>query len=356
MVFHSARTFASVAEVYNSLHYTQIQQDMSRYELYEKRVSKAFFLYAMIDLSQRYDLKVTFIPENIDRTMENHYEQLHTLINDKWGGHRCEKTGCGSVLVIDGGQKPQRKICAARKAGILKFKHSPIETVVGCTRIPGIGKQFCSEHEESNVPSMPANKMTIENVKKLRSSVKKVKDERTAEDVFNLIAIHDKKKTKKGGLFYLIEWEGYKERTWEPEKNIPKFITNFYETTGINKIPKPRVKSVKKAGSASYYLLSWDGSDQSDQYISENDFLIKRANENDVASVSDDQGQQCNTRKTHGAKYCSTSCGILIGVFPCGVVPLFEELFGVESVSQVYGHVVDWIGETKPKDMQFPRT
>ena len=354
MIFHGSCTFSSIAEIYNSLHYTKIQQNMTRYKLYEKRVSKAFFQYAMIDLSQRYDLEIRFIPENIDLTMENHYQELVTLIQNKWGDHRCATKGCGSCLVIDGGLKPQRKICAARTAGIFKFKHSPIETVVGCTRIPGVGEKFCREHLVANVPSLPANKMSKENVRKLRSSVKKVKDERTEEDVFNVVAIHEKKNSKKGGSSYLIEWEGYEERTWEPEKNIPKFLRDYFEETGNKVIPKPRVKSTKNAGSATYYLLTWDDSEASDQYVPAADFLIGKVEEDEIGSnTHEEQQRQCNTRKHHGARYCQTSAGILIGAFPCGVIPLFAELFGVESISQVYGHVVDWLGESDPQHMQF---
>ena len=41
---------------------------------------------------------------------------------------------------------------------------------------------------------------------------------------------------------YHIKWESYEETTWEPEKNIPSYIRNYYERTGISKIPVPKVK------------------------------------------------------------------------------------------------------------------
>ena len=61
----------------------------------------------------------------------------------------------------------------------------------------------------------------------------------------------------------------------------------------------------------------------------------------------------CNTQKHHGAKMCHTSCGILLGVSPCGVIPLFEELFGSESKSQVFALVTDFLGEVNPKKLEY---
>ena len=56
------------------------------------------------------------------------------------------------------------------------------------------------------------------------------------------------KKIVQGETVYLVKLENYKEPTWEPSKNIPQFITNYYEKTGRNKIPTARVKSTKVVG------------------------------------------------------------------------------------------------------------
>lgn len=37
--------------------------------------------------------------------------------------------------------------------------------------------------------------------------------------------------------------------------------------------------------------------------------------------------------------------GIFLGSFPCGVVPLWEELFGSESISQVFGVVIEYLSQ-----------
>ena len=36
--------------------------------------------------------------------------------------------------------------------------------------------------------------------------------------------------------------------------------------------------------------------------------------------------------------------GLFVAVKPCGTVVLFDELYGSESISQVYGIMIDWLG------------
>ncbi len=37
-------------------------------------------------------------------------------------GHQCEKSGCGSVLVVDGNMKNARAVCGVKNVGQLIFK------------------------------------------------------------------------------------------------------------------------------------------------------------------------------------------------------------------------------------------
>ena len=53
----------------------------------------------------------------------------------------------------------------------------------------------------------------------------------------------------------------------------------------------------------------------------------------------------CNTRKSRDKRVLRHTVGILIGSFPCGTVTLFDELYGSESLSQVYGIVIDYISK-----------
>lgn len=59
------------------------------------------------------------------------------------------------------------------------------------------------------------------------------------------------------GKEYHIKWESYQETTWEPEKNIPSSIRNYYDRTGNSRIPVPKVKEARRAGTTVQYELVW---------------------------------------------------------------------------------------------------
>ena len=43
--------------------------------------------------------------------------------------------------------------------------------------------------------------------------------------------------------------------------------------------------------------------------------------------------------------------GILVGAFPCGIITLFDELYGSESLTQVYAILIEYLAEL-PKDIR----
>ena len=177
-VFFGNVCFRAVCSIYNSVHYSAISKDTERFSLYYKRIIRAFYTYSLLDLSSRYNMKLKFDPQDIDVSIGNHFEELHNLINMKWKDHHCKVNGCRSVLVIDGGLKPQRKVCAARTAAMYEHKHSGVQTLIGCTTIPSPGEQFCSLHMNAEVPSVPFQKLTKENVNTLRKTRQQVKTEK----------------------------------------------------------------------------------------------------------------------------------------------------------------------------------
>ena len=120
LVFHGTCSFTSICATYNSLHHFSMSKDMQRYSLNYQRVIRGFYTYALLDLSRRYNISVTFDKDDIDKSIEEHFEKLTNIIQDKWGDHRCKVIGCGTILVIDGGLKPTRKICAARTCAVYR--------------------------------------------------------------------------------------------------------------------------------------------------------------------------------------------------------------------------------------------
>ena len=41
---------------------------------------------------------------------------------------------------------------------------------------------------------------------------------------------------------------------------------------------------------------------------------------------------------------------MFVGVYPCGTIVLWDELFGSESISQVYGILIDFLGHLSQKE------
>ena len=64
-----------------------------------------------------------------------------------FSGHRCNKPGCGSVLVVDGNMKNHRAVCAATEAGYIEYAGLPKSVKSGCTNTPDQISRFCSLHK-----------------------------------------------------------------------------------------------------------------------------------------------------------------------------------------------------------------
>ena len=64
------------------------------------------------------------------------------------------------------------------------------------------------------------------------------------------------------------------------------------------------------------------------------------------ASHSDYNLFACNTRKDKDKRICQHSFGVFFGCWPCGVVTMFNELFGSEGVRQVYALVIEWLASS----------
>ena len=56
-----------------------------------------------------------------------------------------------------------------------------------------------------------------------------------------------------------------------------------------------------------------------------------------------EEDKSCNTKKTRDKRERRHTVGIMVGTKPCGTVVLFEEIFGSESLTQVYGMLVEYL-------------
>ena len=128
---------------------------------------------------------------------------------------------------------------------------------IGCESIPAPGSMFCKVHQEDETPAILPSHLSRETLSKLNKEQKKRSAELERDSIFVIEKIMGKKCID-GKSMYLIKWENYEEKTWEKADNIPLIFRNYYEKTGNQNIPEPRIKHSKKVGSTTYHLLSWD--------------------------------------------------------------------------------------------------
>ena len=91
---------------------------LRRVEAHRKRIADAVFLFAYLELGQRYGLS-SVISGGIDATILRNRIAIRDRFREKWSiEHLCDTKGCSSVLTVDGGMKPTRSLCAAKLHGI----------------------------------------------------------------------------------------------------------------------------------------------------------------------------------------------------------------------------------------------
>ena len=57
----------------------------------------------------------------------------------------------------------------------------------------------------------------------------------------------------------------------------------------------------------------------------------------------------CNTRKVKDKRERRHTAGILISAKPCGIIPHIDELYVSESINQVHGSIIEFLGTLDPE-------
>ena len=130
IVFSNA-SFESLAKVYNNLHFLNLPTDvmLRRIEVNRKRIAEGIFLFTFLELGQRYGVP-PIIFGGIDETILKNKICIRDQFRKIWSvDHLCEVKGCESVIIIDGGMKPTRSLCAAKLHGLREFSKSGMVVV-----------------------------------------------------------------------------------------------------------------------------------------------------------------------------------------------------------------------------------
>ena len=334
----SSATFEGLAKEYNRYHQMKLPYDVMdrRVLLNEDILNNAYNLFIYLEIGQRYEIpNYQIIRNTLDATILEQRGKLMKKYRQNWTvNHECDIPGCRSCIVIDAGLKPHRKVCKALWNGVREFVDAEESVVTGCTSYPIPTKTYCSLHDGE--PTPVADNVSSRTRKILRDYREGAKESQLAGDdqAYIIESILDIIETDQSEKLYRVKWFNFpvEVATLEPESALPKFITEYYkDKTKLGKsLPNPRIKHTKETSSGTrYHFLTWEG-EKGGQWYGE-DFFTLAGGEDDQLRLPD---LTCRTRKSRDKRICRWNVGIFLGAFPCGIVPLWDELFGSESISQ----------------------
>ena len=129
LVEQCSANFEALAKVYNRQHNMKLPTGVMgrRDELYRKRMTEAYILYAYLELGSRYCVpNYQVIESDLDSAILNLQESFQKGFNRMWAKHKCDVPGCPDTLTFDGGLKPHRNICGAKMSGIRFFEKAGV--------------------------------------------------------------------------------------------------------------------------------------------------------------------------------------------------------------------------------------
>ena len=228
-------------------------------------------------------------------------------------------------------------------SGIRTFKKAGVTVFTGCTRHPQPNSKYCWEHQSGDSPVVPASSVSSRTRQQL-SGYRAVTNysEQAGNDQFYIVERIDEIKVEDDKKVFKVKWLGYPESTWEGEDRLPGFIKKYY-TDNVKRVgsilPNPRIKHTKKVGGSEVHLLSWEGESGS-EWVHE-DFFHYLSEEGEV--LNSNMTVSCNTRKSRDKTCRRHTVGVFVGAYTCGTIVLFDELYGSESISQVYGILIEFL-------------
>ena len=357
---HMNATFHGISDVFNQFHNFE-NTNIDRVNLEPKRLATGFFLYGFLEMTSHCGIYPQFNTEVnwIDDAMLANQTNLKQMFSQVWcGSHKCDVENCEQMMISDGGQKIFRKVCAAKFSVVRKYLHSDKTVLTGCTAMPSPNSPFCSSHVNAETPVLLAEKIT----QKTRTTLQEFKTKGQSshsklpnDSVYTVETVLNARKVN-GELEFLVKFAGFSKNQacWEPAKNLPSFIVNFFQEKANFDTPLPTptiAKTVKLNNNTEiYHYLEWKPVVGEKLELKNGESLFD-INE-DVLS-EEELKSSCNTRKVRDKRDRRHTAGILISAKPCGIIPHVDELFVSESINQVHGSIVEFLGnldeETRTK-------
>ena len=86
--------------------HSEVREDKDRVEIYTMCLTEGFYLYSLVEQKQRY-----LVPgpvswgEEVEEALAYYHPLIKIEFSRRHSRHKCDKPGCRSVLVFDGGMK-----------------------------------------------------------------------------------------------------------------------------------------------------------------------------------------------------------------------------------------------------------
>lgn len=109
--------------------------------------------------------------------------------------HRCDVTGCGKVLVLDGNMKNNQEVCFATDVGHTEFSGLAGMIQTGCPNTPAYKSRYCALH--SPMVTTPQNVQFAENGTPMTTNNSKETEARH-------VAIITQKRVTRKSTFYQV--------------------------------------------------------------------------------------------------------------------------------------------------------
>ncbi len=254
---------------------------------------------------------------NFDVCVLEHLPRIERAFLQKWTGpyHKFNHYHdfCSECIVIDGHFKIKRSVCAYTFGQYIESEElGPVLT--GCPNTPKLRSFYCEEHDQY---AIERNSLDVKPVEVEIDSCDENLGESNDSDSSSYVPLKGQNKyiivdildqrTKNTGIEYEVLWDD-KSTSWIKADDVPKDQIRAYQTSSREQ--RAARRNVKF-------------------------FEIPKDEQADLDTL------ECNTLKDKQyAKRKHRTAGICLAAFNCGIIIHFVELFGSESLSQVYCFLV----------------
>jgi hypothetical protein len=291
-----------------------LKDALPRCKLDRRRIEAAHLQYAVLQVASwyKFDINKLALHSDTDATLSDVVKDYHGAFMAYYASHHCEDQRCRKILVLDGNMKNHRDVCAAKEAGFAEYDGLPGKVKTGCTETPQLQSRYCAAHMPTAYTSSTGGECS------------------TPTGLDQVAFILERKNTRQNTLYKVARiGEATSNCTWEPESSLPPGLVAEYNEG----VERELVESVYSSGGRTLHTLSSQPLLNQAKRPRVDEPVIDYSES--ILSTSDHTNIACKTQKDR-VKLNYSTAGILAGIWPCGKIALVSELFGTESISQVY--------------------